>query len=137
MVSEVRQNCALINPENGPLPHCGGSAEVSVPGRRPFGAPRDDKVEPAAGCYGIQRSGGSPGPRYVQGRFASPPGAPPQGYRRPRTGALTTTWRRWVAMSVPAATMMAGAVRFRPSKGRTKNEAIYASRAQTQSPKMA
>ena len=109
MDSGARNMRALVHLGNGTLPPSGGSAEIGVPGRRPSGAPRGAKVEPAVGGNGMRRPCASPGPRFARGQFAPPLGAPPQGCGRPRTCALTATWGRWVAMSVPAATNTAGA----------------------------
>ena len=124
MVSGARQKCALIILGNGPLSLKGGSAEVGVLGRRPAGAPRGTKMEPAAGCVGMRRPRASPDPLSLRGRSAPPPAARPQGCCPPRRGALTTQWDSMHSIMMPAATRRAGAAPFRQAEGHTGNEAI-------------
>ena len=80
----------MMHLRSGALPQNRGSAEVAVPGRRPFRPPRVVTGEPAAGCCGMQRPCASPGPRFVRGRSAPLPATRPQVCCPPRRGALTT-----------------------------------------------
>ena len=111
------------------------SAKVGDPGRLPSGTPQGTNVELSAGCCGMQRPCASPAPPFVRGRSAPPPAARPQGCCPPRRGALTTHWDSRHSIMMPAATRRAGAAPFPPADGRTRDEAVWASRARTQSQK--
>ena len=84
----------------------------------------------------MRRPCASPGPRFARGRSAPPPAARPQGCFPPRRGALTTHWDSRHSIMMPEATQAEGAAPFRPEDGRTRYEAIWASRARTLSLKM-